>query len=372
MRLMFRLAPAVASVNGGTIRGARKLIVRETGLAPDRVGKMLAGRYVNFSRRTLEKICTWPEKRGYKGDLPDDLFEPCTSSAWEYVAESRAVILFVGGYTWPHNRVGPFIHEQDNFAANHIGGPLNDPSIVYVPFVTMAEKGTPSKATWTPYAKIAQETLDSSRCCAGRKTLFFVGSQKVNYALELVIGELFTSCKPFSAHRDPETVPFYLYFGDGRCDLPSMFGGCVAPKGAARGRRVPTVGLYHYDLDKRSWDVVETTSGSREGGMIVVSVDQKTGSTEIALLGMTANGTEAMAAAFVDDPDRFWPAHLIANESTGTRRPPTHQLDRGVGDGRVLQISVCDIKYRRSDHHRVVVDGCNIVRKYVNWDKVAA
>jgi hypothetical protein len=165
----------------------------------------------------------------------------------------------------------------------------------------MAGGPLPDRKTFEEDVAGAKQRLAAMRPGGGYSNVL-IGSQRVNYLVELVVAELF-GCPPFKRSAKG-AVPFYtVYRGSDRL-VPSCFGGLNLP---SQRKQVPP-GVYVRG-PKGEWEGFEYRAGQDDAGIVVTAYESGTRSLELVVLGFSGRSTEATGEALLVQPTCFWPPY---------------------------------------------------------------
>ena len=132
-----------------------------------------------------------------------------------------------------------------------------------------------------------------------------IGSQKVNYLLNLFVASLYGHEEPFSQSKTQPCIPFFLLARDTDSDIKSCFGSNVKPDFIPRVD--PEPGIYYYDAARDSWDnYVSWRSNKQDAGMVIVRHNTEDDVLDLALFGFTGAGTLLLSQYIIDNGDMFW------------------------------------------------------------------
>ncbi len=284
------------------------------------VRKVVNNEATNPSMELLGKLCAWlvmklpPEA---VKDLPQRLFGAKPAELWRLITEARRAAIYLGEYhdvsqdpetspnaiRWLSRRdvevVGALTRGLS--AASQIGE--HQPVVVmrYVPVRYTVHAELPKQELQKDIS-FSTGVFKQMRREAEGDVSVIIGSQRVNHIIEHLVADLF-GCEPFKkAQGDKPRVPFHLvYRGQERAVL-SCFGGLKNPPGR-RGPIKP--GIYYLDR-KSNWVHCPWESSRVDAGIIITSYDLGTKSLELAVLGFSGQGTEALGRELVKDCSPFW------------------------------------------------------------------
>jgi len=305
----------------------------DCGLHRHTIGKLYRNQLSSPSLEVLGKVCNWLVDRGVPPDvLPGALFGWQPSDLWRAVAAPRRVTIYMGEYQQIDEDIRSarrWIALRDSAVAwkitEHLSAPpekkdkdkANDtdkgkskvkvkdiPPAVrseYVPFRFMTPEAPGDEQQFKSDITGAKKIFKKMQSRATRETAILIGSQRVNYLVELVVADLF-GCKPFKRPNTAPEVPFYLVYRDFDRAVESCFAGRQAPPGY-EGAAAP--GTYYLDEDDQ-WSACEWKPFEKDAGLLITVRDPATGSLRVLLFGFSGHSTAVMGAKLIEIGDRFW------------------------------------------------------------------
>jgi hypothetical protein len=289
--------------------GRIQKIARGTGVNRHTVRKIYNNEASNVSLETVGRICEWLEQNGLCHGLPGALFAARPSKLLRAMAEPGLITFFLGEYRstgFPNFRVA-----RDDAAAasilvhtlsrlSHNRGPRF--AHVHVPSHIPSDHQEVKASSFRADKNAAEHTFRRMRKDRANGTSVLIGSQRANYLVEWFVSDLFGG-KAFE--QNGSSVPFYLKYQE-KARVPSCFGGNCPP--ASRDGDEPA-GIYYRTGTK--WLGLPSEPRRRGAGVVIVRRDPGFGRLELAVFGVSAIATAAMAKFISDTPDRFWPSRRV-------------------------------------------------------------
>ncbi|MCC6494325.1 MAG: hypothetical protein IT424_15040 [Pirellulales bacterium] len=141
---------------------------------------------------------------------------------------------------------------------------------------------------------------------AGDKALIFLGSNKSNPVVELLVAEAFGG-EPFvsqdgTAIAARRTCPIFLRYRDDDPLFTSCFGGLKL----AHSQPSAKPGIY-YEKPDGSWGCCEWERGRHDAAFVIYLHRESQGRMEMALGGFSGRATRLLARLLARRGDEFWP-----------------------------------------------------------------
>jgi hypothetical protein len=288
------------------------------------IRKLYNNQHSNPSLEVLGKVCDWLVHNDVPAEtLPQALFGTGASGLRDKVAEAGAVTIYIGEYRQSVGNASiPWVSRRDASVAANLIRWLSTPGIRglqelsfdmrYLPFEV--DESSPPRSKDKPSIKkglkrdykIAQERYAQSTEELKHSSRVFVGSQRINRLVEMLVADLF-GCTPFVTERRRTCVPFYLAYQNPLRPVESCFGGLTKPPGD-EGRFIPGI---HYLTPEKKWACVPWIENRQECGIVIVSTVRRIKGCTLAVMGLSGSGTEALGR-FLRDRDnekKFWPSY---------------------------------------------------------------
>jgi DNA-binding Xre family transcriptional regulator len=307
MHMEFRLKNILDEARVDT-HGRIQRIVQGTGVNRHTVRKIYNNEATNVSLQTVGRICAWLEEKGYCKGLPGALFGARPSKLLAAMAEPGLVTFYLGEYRstgFPKFRVARDDAAAASMLVHTLSRPADSPKLlfshVHVPSHVPADDEEVKASSFKADKIAAAAIFRRMRKDRAAGTAVLVGSQRANHLVEWFLSDLI-GCPAFEAGGD---VPFYLRYHE-KARGTSSFGGNDPPtgRGADEGP-----GIYY--REGRKWKVLQSKPRSRGAGVVIVRRDPGLGRLEVAVFGVSAISTAAMAKFLCDTPDRFWPSSRV-------------------------------------------------------------
>ncbi|MHC4978875.1 MAG: helix-turn-helix domain-containing protein [Planctomycetota bacterium] len=273
------------------------------------VRKIYNNEATTVSLETVGRICEWLEEKGLCEGLPGALFAARPSKLFGAMVEPGLITFYLGEYRstgFPKFRVA----RDDAAAAAMLVHSLSRRSHnrkllfshVHVPSHIPADQEEVKASSFKTDKIAAEAVFRRMRKDRAGGTSVLVGSARANYLVESFVSDLF-GCRAFEASGGE--VPFYLRYHE-KARVPSCFGGNEPP--TKRGADEPP-GIYY--RQGRKWLALRSEPRRRGAGVVIVRRDPGFGRLEVAVFGVSAISTAAMAKFICDTPDRFWPSGRV-------------------------------------------------------------
>ncbi len=311
------------------------------------------------SLEMLGDISDWLQKKGVPAeDLPQALLDKRPAELWKAAATPGKVTFYLGEYR-ETRRGAPlmrWVSLRDAAVQARIISHLSTPGEVggscpllateYVPFrFTMQHdrrKGQKTEGRGRRFeedAESARRVFRAMRTRKPRGTSILIGSQRVNFLLEVFVANLF-GCRAFP-ERGRSSVPFYLVYREGDRAVDSCFGGRKAPPGY-KGKPVP--GTYYLEKN-RKWVCCPWEADKQDAGIVIVLHDPGSGALEIAAFGFSGRATEMVGRQLLRKDDPFWHGHAETKDKNVGVYVCKMALSKQDDDGgeTALDASKCEI-----------------------------
>jgi DNA-binding Xre family transcriptional regulator len=280
------------------------------------IAKLYGGKTPTVSLDLLSRLCTWLQNQNVRAeDLPGELFSIGRTALWEAIASRQErVTLYLGEYrpTTPTFAASRWISTRDSAVASIIIQQLSTGtetrrmwsglSLAYVPFRYAPGDRNVDRRLLDEDAARAKRIY--ARVMANRApgTTIIVGSQRVNYLLELFVADLF-GCPSFVTPPSKPAVPFFSVYRQTDQNTPSCFGGRENPF-RHTDRSAP--GL-HFLSEKGRWVTCPWIEGRQDSGIIISVNDHRNKSVTLAVFGFSGLATRAVGEHLVLKEHLFWP-----------------------------------------------------------------
>lgn len=165
-----------------------------------------------------------------------------------------------------------------------------------------------------------------------KKAVIMIGSQRVNYLVEVVFAKLFRA-KPFheTKHR---SVPIYMQYRKGSPSRPSCFGGYAPPTG---WQGEGATGIYYRNKNNQ-WEHI-SNAHSLEG--IVMLIDDAINAQFILVLfGFSGHGTREIGRLFYEKPELFWPLDKNIGNVRAALFACELPKNKTLGEPKILPVNV--------------------------------
>ena len=281
------------------------------------VSKIVNNTGGNVALETLGRICDWLVKQGVPAEgLPARLIGVRPSELWKAMAEPGEVTIHLGEYRAVPPAPAPrLISRRDAAVAGAFVELLSSPDVMgpdrptvhtrYVPFRHSEERLGPGNTRFQGDIKKARTIFERMSAKQSRGSWICVGSQQVNYLVEILVADLY-GCQPFRPPVPDTGVPFYMVYRPRDRALPSCFGGHSAPPGR-KGHAKP--GIYYRRGDgSDAWESIEWEENERDGAIVITIRDPGRGKTGLVSFGLSGRGTAAVGQQLAVHPDMFWEA----------------------------------------------------------------
>jgi DNA-binding Xre family transcriptional regulator len=297
--------------------GVMQRIARDLKMNRQTVRKLYHSEVANISLDTIGRICEWLKNKGVPTDvLPSAILGSRPSGLWEAVALSRKVTIYLGEYIqtespapalrWISRRDARVESLLVKSISEFLGDRQSSATIQteYVPFRFGQRSANDSERYFEEDVRIAKRIFDQMQNTKPNSSAIIIGSQRVNYLLELLIADLF-DCKPFyPLEKEGNRVPIYTVYRDSDHAMPSCFGGLKKP---IEYRDQATPGIYFRD-DNDKWQLFSWIPNKQCAGMVITVHEPGTQVVQIALFGFSGPGTEMLGVKFIEDQGvPFWP-----------------------------------------------------------------
>ena len=295
-------------------RGVEQLIARDLGVHRHTIGKLYRNQLANPSLKVLGMLCDWLENHGVPSNiLPQALLGSRPSGLWEAVGGVGAVTIYLGEYQQGESPAPLmlWIARRDATVESEIVHALSTPSFVgdrrptvlteYVPFRFAVHGAQVKRREFLEDLERATRAFRNMRARGGHSAAILIGSQRVNFLVELLVADLF-GCAAFPAHNRDIQVPFYLAYRSNDQGPTSCFGSHRNPL----GRREAMPGTFFLDAHEQ-WVYCPWRAKQEDAGVIITVYDPGTKGLEMVVFGFSGRGTEALGRQLLRDADPFWP-----------------------------------------------------------------
>ena len=288
--------------------GRIQRIVQGTGVNRHTIRKIYNNEATNVSLETVGRICEWLEERGLCEGLPGALFAARPSKLFGAMAAPGLITFYLGEYRstgFPNFRVARDDAAAASMLVPSLSRPAHSPRLlfthVHVPSHIPGDHEEVKALSFKADKNSAAAIFRRMRKDRAGGTAVLIGSQRANYLVEWFVSDLF-GCPAFEPGGD---VPVYLTYHE-KARVASCFGGNHPPTG--RGADEPP-GIYY--RTGRKWLALPSEPRRRGAGVVIVRRDPGFGRLELAVFGVSAISTAAMAKIICDTPDRFWPSGRV-------------------------------------------------------------
>lgn len=302
------------------------------------IAKLYNDKTPAVSLEMLGRLCTWLQSHGVRAeDLPGALFSTGRTPLWEAIArQHEQVTLYLGEYrpANPPFAASRWISTRDSAVAWTVIQQLSTGtetrplwsglSLAYVPFRYAPGDRNVDRRLLNEDIAGANEIFSRLKALPKPGTTIIVGSQRVNYLLELFVADLF-GCPSFATPANRPAVPFFSVYRETDQNTPSCFGG-LGNRFRQTDRSVP--GLHYID-EEDEWVTCPWIEGRRDAGIVISVNDHRSGSITLAVFGFSGLATRAVGEYLVMKEHEFWP-------------PGTELRDKEIG------VYICKLTYASS------------------------
>ncbi|MBN1361301.1 MAG: helix-turn-helix transcriptional regulator [Sedimentisphaerales bacterium] len=291
------------------------------------IAKLYNGRTATVSLDLLSRLCTWLQNQGVGAEeLPGELFSTGRTALWEAIArQQEQVTLYLGEYrpTKPPFAASRWISTRDSAVASTIIQQLSTGTetrplwpgltFAYIPFRYAPGDPTVDRRLLEEDAARAGRIFARLKATPKPGTAIIVGSQRVNYLLELFVADLF-GCPSFATPSGEPAVPFFSVYREMDQHTPSCFGG---PENPFRATDKSTPGLHYID-ERGKWATCQWAQDQEDAGVVISVNDRRNRSVTLALFGFSGLATRAVAEQLVLKEHLFWPPRIeLKDRETG-------------------------------------------------------
>ncbi|TQV87062.1 hypothetical protein [Aliikangiella coralliicola] len=166
-----------------------------------------------------------------------------------------------------------------------------------------------------------------------KSAVFMIGSQRVNYMVEVVFAKLFKT-KPFKETKR-RSVPIYMQYRKGAPGRPSCFGGDKPPTGwQGEGGS----GIY-YRTEDGSW--AHISNRRNLGGIVLLIDDSDNAQFIVVLFGFSGKATRQIGQLFYEKPERFWPLDKTIGNLRTALFACKLPKEKELGEAEVILVETC-------------------------------
>ncbi len=319
--------------------GIIQKIAADIGVNRHTIAKLYNDKTPTVSLDLLSRLCTWLQNHGvHAEELPGELFSTGRTPLWETIArQQEEVTLYLGEYrpTKPPFAASRWISTRDSAVASTIVQQLSTGTetrplrsgltFAYVPFRFAPGDRNVDRRLLEVDSTVASGIFARLKANSKPGTTIIVGSQRVNYLLELFVADLF-GCPSFATPSGRPAVPFFSVYRKTDQNTPSCFGGLHNP---FRQIDRSTPGL-HYINERGKWATCGWIEGKQDAGIVISVNDHRSTSVILAVFGFSGLATRAVGEQLVLKEHLFWP-------------PCTELKDRDIG------VYICELTYEPSD-----------------------
>jgi hypothetical protein len=291
--------------------GVEKRIASELRVHRQVIGRLCNNQCDRPSLDLLGEVCGWLSRHGVPAnELPHSLFSLEPPELWRAIAQPGAVGIYVGEYLQGSNPILRWIARRDQAVATEYLEFLATAmatavgrlavSIHYVPFYYAATRSPGHRQQFLEDVAYSRQLYDRVRGTSRSVSPILIGSQKVNYLTEHFVANLF-GCEAFRPCRGRPLVPFYLAYRDSPPIL-SCFGGANRLPGQ---RKACQPGIHYLDEGGR-WASFPWDQERRDAGVVIIAYEPGMKSIEVAVLGFSGRGTEALGRELMTSPGKYW------------------------------------------------------------------
>jgi hypothetical protein len=252
--------------------------------------------------------------------LPQALFCAQASDLLEAIASHRGVKIYVAEYqrrgrdatamTWIASRDAIVASELIRVLSSRAAPSKLQVGMEFVPFHVPPVGADLPEQEFREDVRRAEAAFRQMRAREGETVAVLVGSQRVNYMVELMVASLFRA-KPFQPATGKRRVPFHLaYHGDDRL-VPSCFGSRSNPPGVTGPFQT---GLWYQERPGK-WVRCPFERDKKDAGIVITVHEPGCNALEMAIFGFSSAATEAMGRR-LHSMNEFWPPCV---ESRGKR-----------------------------------------------------
>jgi hypothetical protein len=280
MQVEFRLKRILEEAGQDT-HGRIEKIARGATVNRHTVRRIYSNEAVSVSLDTVGRICDWLEKKKLCKGLPG-LGEYRSTGFPKYrVARDDAAAASM------------LIHRLSRFRQS--GKLLFEH--VHVPSHIPDDHKKLRASAFKKDKDAAEIIFDGIREDRAAGTAVLIGSQRANYLVEWWVSELL-GCPAFAPNA---AVPFFLSYQE-EARYASCFGGNEPPT-----KRTEDRGPGIYFRQGKDWHHLESKPGKKGAGVVIIRRAPGFDRLEMAVFGVSAISTAAMATYICDSPDWFWP-----------------------------------------------------------------
>ena len=297
-------------------RGITQKIAEDLGLHRHTIGKLYRNQLTHPSIQVIEKVCDWLKMHGVEAELPQALFGVRPPELWKAVGRLSEIVLYVGEYeelveSGPARR---WLAVRDVEAWGEIVSTITGKVVpsgarLNMKYVRFRYGAPEDKHRGKEYEEDKANAIDLFSQMSGKKRgAIIIGSQRVNYLLEVFVADLFR-VDPFRSPdpRKPPKVPFYMLW----CDTERMGASCFGGGEKEFGARVERLegdrkeGIY-WRCDENRWEGWSWIKHRQDAGVVIVVYDRGARTVDLAVFGFSGRGTVLTAKKLCADSHLFW------------------------------------------------------------------
>jgi len=297
-------------------RGITQRIAEDLGVHRHTIGKLYRNQLTHPSLHVIEKLCDWLKSNGVKAELPQALIGVRPPELWKAVGRLDEIVFYVGEYeelveSGPARR---WVAIRDVEAWGRIMSTITGKvgasgATLKVEYVRFRYGAPERKHRGEEYEEDKTNAIEVFRRMPGkRKGAIIIGSQRVNYLLEVFVADLFR-VDPFRSvnSRRPPKVPFYMLWCDTERVGKSCFGGGEKEFRAKVTEREGdrTEGIY-WRCKGDQWHGWSWIKHRQDAGIVIVVYDRSGRTVDLAVFGFSGRGTILTAKKLCRDSHLFW------------------------------------------------------------------
>jgi len=271
----------------------------------------------SISFPVLERLCGWLHRTADvpKEQLPGLLFGSEPSGLLKAIAALGHATIYMGEYRQAETPMR-WIALRDAMVHTEIVRELSSYSAGNTYSVEIQTRYVPFSFT-TKNREIKEGDLQKDTRAAKRifaealgpeskedkSASILLGSQRVNYLVELLVATLF-GCDPFKSPDEQKRLPFYTTYREFDRVVPSCFGGRTPPADY-QGEGLP--GIYYRDKTGQ-WAVHHWKDKTQDSGIVITIYDPGTQILQMAVFGLSGRCTSALGSQLFLR-ECFWPPY---------------------------------------------------------------
>ncbi len=292
--------------------GVAQSMATDLNLHRHTIGKLYRNQSENPSLEVLGQICEWLIAKGVPaGELPHGLFGARPPALWHAIAQAGKVTIYLGercqsaspvpATRWVAGSDASVVFEFVRYLSSPEGSGDVRPGvdIRHIPF-RYSKQGKQMKQ---PFEQDVNHAINLFQAMQERRSNpILVGSQKVNYLVELYVADIFGQIAFQPSRRVNPAIPFYVKYRPEDLDLPSCFGGQSSPPG---GKKAMPPGICYLDADGK-WVECPWEFDVRDAAVVLIRRDPGTARMELVVFGFSGRGTIIAGERLVRDHQHFW------------------------------------------------------------------